>query len=127
MSASAKPISASVPGKRLLPELDVVIPEPDEVTGYLGSHEDLMEVVSLASRCAREEFGDRAELSLELYHDPEIADEYLTLYVRLPVYDKQLLSRLDDVRSRYRDLLADRSGWFHVTTDFRPAGAQHGL
>ena len=126
MSASAKPVSGSLPGK-LLSELDVVIPGPEEVTGYLERHEDLAEVVSVACRCAREEFGDRAELSLELYHDPEIADEYLTLYVRLPVYEKPLLNRLDDVRSRYRGLLADRSGWLHVTTDYRLAGARHGL
>lgn len=126
MSASAKAISANLPGK-LLSELDVVISRPEGVTGYLERHEDLAEVVSLACRCAREEFGDQAELSLELYHDPEIADGYLTLYVRLPVYEKQLLNQLDNVRSRYRDLLADRSGWFHVTTDYRLTGARHGL
>ena len=59
------------------------------------------------------------QLSLEVYHDPEIEDEYLTLYVRQADYDEHVLSTIEDIRAGYEGELAGRSGWLLVTTDFR--------
>lgn len=94
----------------------------EEIADYLERHQDVAELLSEVCQSARAEFGEQAELSLELYRDPEIADQYLTLYVRQPAYDRQIMARIENVRSHYRDKLSARSAWLHVTTDFRPPG-----
>ncbi len=87
----------------------------------------MTDVVEKASAETRREFGDTAELTLELYHDPEIDDQYLILCVRQAAYEKHIMDRIEAVRARYRDALADKSGWLHVTTDFCPPGTNHVL
>jgi hypothetical protein len=58
---------------------------------------------------------------LELYRDPEIDDEYLTLYVRQRRYDAdKLLEEIEDLRAGSQAALRETSGWLLVTTDFRP-------
>ncbi len=76
----------------------------------------VVHVCDLASRC----LGPQSHLSLEVYHDPEIEDEYLTLLVRQEIYDECLLDAIQDVRKEYQQELAGASGWFLVTTDFEP-------
>src|SRR5438132_4433559 len=124
--------SQAIPGGRaemrqVLASLPVVIPRVEEVAAYLEGHQDLLDLVLLACQHAHSEFGGQAELSLELYRDPEIADQYLTLYVRQQVYDRHVMARIEDVRARYRDELSSRKSWFHVTTGFRPPGVKRGL
>jgi hypothetical protein len=75
----------------------------------------------------RQEVGEQAELSLEVYGDPESDDRYLTLYVRQAVYEPDLLARLERVAGPFEEQLGDQSGWLLVTTDFRPPGCLHGL
>jgi len=65
-------------------------------------------------------FGAHAQLSLEVYRDPEIEDEYLTLYLRQQDYDRNLLEAIEDICEEYEEELAERSGSLLVTTDFRP-------
>jgi hypothetical protein len=98
--------------------LSVRIPRPQEVLAYLDRYPDMLDLVEKASAETEQEFGDDAELSLELYRDPEIDDQYLTLYVRQAAYDKHIMDRIEAVRERYRQALSDKSGWLHVTTDF---------
>jgi hypothetical protein len=128
MSASTQPISAKRAATlQRVDSLPVVVRRPAEVADYIERHADLADLLPLACLSARSEFGNEAELSLEVYRDPEIADEYLTLYVRQAVYDRQVMVRIERVRARYRDKLSDRSGWLHVTTDFRSPGARNGI
>jgi hypothetical protein len=68
---------------------------------------------------AREKLGTDVQLSLELYHDPEVEDEYPTLYVRQRNYQERILEMIESVREEYEGMLAKKTGWFHVTTDFR--------
>ncbi|HEV3116840.1 MAG TPA: hypothetical protein VGY58_07300 [Gemmataceae bacterium] len=122
--------SQAVPPSRLtqrLAALPVVIPQPEQVAGYLECHADVEDLLPLVCQSARMEFGEEVELSLELYRDPEIPDCYLTLYVRQPVYDRLIMARIESVRARYRDELSERSGWLHVTTDFRPPSTKHAI
>ncbi len=105
----------------------VVLPKPDEVRAYLERFADLALLLSDFGKAAREEFGDRAELSLEVYTDPEIQDRYLTLYIRQQTYDPDLLSRIEQVQEAHEDRLAGASGPLLLTTDFRPPRRPHAV
>ena len=98
------------------------IPNPQELDGYLSKHPDMLALVVEGCRRASEQFDRDSELSLEVYHDPEIPDEYIALYVRMERYDISLLDSLDAVMEPLEPAFADISGWFHVSTDFRPKG-----
>lgn len=98
----------------------IKIPKPAEVRDYLLRCSDLTNILPLVCRIARERFGMYTQLSLEVYHDPEIEDEYLTLYVRQEHYDKGVLDTIEDICTQYEGKLAGKSGWLLVTTDFRP-------
>ena len=69
---------------------------------------------------AQERFGKDTQLSLEVYHDPEIRDEYLTLYARQERYSAGVLDLITSVSSQYATALGRKSGRLLVTTDFRP-------
>lgn len=56
------------------------------------------------------------ELSLELYIDPEIDDNYLTLYIRKNHYEEDFMSTIDSIRRIFDDI----EPYVCVTTDFQP-------
>ena len=99
---------------------DVVIPRPAEVRGYLLRFPDIVGVARSAAIAASRRLGAKAQLSLELYRDPEIADEYLTIYVRQERYDDSILETIDEISATHEEALAAKSGWLLVTTDFGP-------
>ena len=99
----------------------IIIPKPAEVRDYLLRYSDLTNILPFVCKIARERVGIYPELSLEVYCDPEIEDEYLTLYVRQQDYDEDILDTIEDIRAQYEAKLAGKSGWLLVTTDFRPS------
>ncbi len=106
---------------------DVAVPRPDEVQAYLEGHPDLAAVVPTVCQYTRAEFGEQPALSLEVYHDPEIEDSHLALYLRLFSYDPNLFSRIDNVWDRVEkdrgvDLCA-MSGWMTIHPEFRKPNA----
>ena len=103
-----------------LQSLEIDIPKPADVREYLHRYPDMIDLLPSVCSVTRERFGIDTRLSLEVYHDPEIDDEYLTLYVRQKHYDKQIMKTIEDIWATYDEELAERSGWLHVTTDFRP-------
>jgi hypothetical protein len=48
---------------------------------------------------ARREFGDAAELTLTINDDPESYDPYLKMYISLPAYCPETMSRIDSIQS----------------------------
>lgn len=98
---------------------EVRIRKPEEVEDYLARFLDLLGVIGKIVHTAREQLPS-VELSLEVYHDPEVEDEHLVLYARFRRYDKTTMERIRAVRKAYRHLLSNRSGWVILTTDFRP-------
>jgi len=96
------------------------IPNPPEVREYLLLYPDLVTILPFVCKIARERVGMDPELSLEVYCDPEIEDEYLTIYVRQQHYTGNILDKIEDVRKQYEEMLIRRSGWLLVTTDFHP-------
>ncbi len=98
------------------------IPRPAEVRDYLTRYPDVVAVTSKACELVSAEFAGQAELSLELYVDPEIDDRYLTLYVRQNTYDPDIMEMIERVQEGYDCELDGSSGWFLITTDFQPPG-----
>lgn len=97
----------------------IVIPQSGAVRDYLLRHFDMTDLLPCVCGIALRTFGIGARLSLELYRDPEIRDEYLTLYVRQERYDEHIMDIIEDVCTEYRDKLIGKSSWLLVTTDFR--------
>jgi hypothetical protein len=124
------PISQSLPlsheVERALTEVNrryaARTPAADPVRDYLLRFSDLLPVVVRTCRAVSERFGKEAEISLEVYRDPEFDDEYLTLYVRQDPYDEDILETLDRIGEEERRALSGASGWLLVTTDFQPPG-----
>ncbi len=128
---SRESLSHSLQIERALTALkaeSVSLPQVRDVREYLLEHPDMTDLVTSVCQMASDHIGPQAELSLEIHDDPEIEDEYLTLYVRQVAYDGQLLEAIRDVREQYLNDLSERSGWILVTTDFgAPKAAEHGL
>lgn len=102
----------------VLKAMHVIIPKTSEVSEYLLAHLDLSCMIPMICSKLIKAFSEDAMLSLEIYRDPEIHDEYLTLYVRKNEYDEMILDRIDDVMSEFEPALGSASGWLLVTTDF---------
>ncbi len=105
----------------------VLVPDPKDVQSYLKKHKKLAAILPAICRKTRNEFGNRAELTLVVYRDPEIDDHYLALYVRLPSYDQGTMERIHQITSGFEEELTESSGWFLLTTDFRVGNSQHGI
>ena len=91
-----------------------------EVRAYLDQHPDMYGVMEEICKGARQEFGPEAFITLQVYRDPEIDDEYLLLRVRLRSYGPDMTQRIRSVSAPYESDLYDKSGSVIVTTDFRP-------
>jgi hypothetical protein len=105
----------------------IVLPNSEQVRGYLLQYPGLAQILPDICAPVREEFGPEVELSLELYRDPEIDDRYLTLYVREKEYGPDLMKRIESVRERVNPKLEDVPGDFLITTDFRPLRGENGV
>src|SRR5882672_8231567 len=70
----------------VLKRFNVAVPNRVEVKRYLSQHPQLAAPLVKICDAARGEFGPDAELALEVYKDPEMPDQYLTLYVRQDGY-----------------------------------------
>lgn len=119
---AGQPVADAVSELRLLTEsdADIGISNAADVGRYLSEHMELRSVVPQVCQRVRDEFGQDAELSLELYRDPEIADQYLTLEVRQERYDSNIIDRLDQISGEFADELEPCSGQILLTTDFGP-------
>jgi len=106
-----------------LKKLGVKIPSLARVRNYLLNYSDITDILHPVCQSIREYLGCEAEISLEVYEDPEIEDEYLTLYIRVPKYDNKVMDYIKNIRKEYEDALTSTKGWLLITTDFRkPSG-----
>ncbi|HEX9666759.1 MAG TPA: hypothetical protein VGA95_09430 [Thermodesulfobacteriota bacterium] len=102
-----------------LQESGIVIPKPSEVLDYLSRYPDIIGLLISVCELTVQRFDSQTRLSLELYRDPEIEDEYLTFYIRQQKYDENLMKRIEGIRANYEKMLVGMTGWLLVTTDFR--------
>lgn len=78
--------------------------------------DEILEVCQLAAKHFPE-----SEVSLEVYHDPEIEDSHLVLYIRQDSYKLDSVKKIKAFRKRYGIKEP------HVTTDFKkPVKAKGG-
>jgi hypothetical protein len=97
---------------------EVAVTRSGEIAGYLREHPDLIGLASEMARATAKEFrGERSHIELTLYQDPEIDDTYLAIYVRVPDYSQDLMSRLREVSRPFNERRARASGWILITTD----------
>jgi hypothetical protein len=88
------------------------------IRDYLLRFTELMDVIPQAVRAAKKHFPE-AQLVMDVYQDPEIADCYLVLYIRLQHYDDSVIERLEKAEAEFLDQLVNKAGWIQLTTDFR--------
>jgi len=107
-------------------EQGVALKRIDQVREYLLQFPDLLDIIPEAICSTRKHFPE-GQLTLDIYQDPEIEDQYLVLYVRLAHYDETTLDRLQKAEAAFLDALSDREGWIQLTTDFREPGGSNVL
>jgi hypothetical protein len=106
---------------------NILIPRRDAVDQYIFLHCDLGQLLPAICAISRQHFGQDAELSLEVYKDPEIDDQYLTLYVRQTNYPSDIMHQIYGVARQFDDLLEKVSGYLLITTDFRRPRGLNGV
>lgn len=99
-------------------ELGICLGRQDEIREYLLQFPDLIEVIPLAVNAALDHLSE-AQLFLEVYHDPEIEDQYLVLYVRVQKYAESVMEQIEAAEREYIDFLIGKEGWLQLSTDFR--------
>jgi|SRR5687767_5100854 len=97
----------------------VLVLDRRSVLAYLRKHPDLLPVVKRVSDAAVERLGDRCELSLELYRDPEHGGKHLSLYAREWPNQPGLRDAIDVIMDEYWQLPPETRGWFYLTMDFQ--------
>lgn len=100
--------------------LKIEYSDVNAVVDYSAKYPGFYDVLLYALMLTEEQFGKDAQISVELYKDPEFDDEYVTICVRQDSYDDDILDRIDAVCTEYEDALTNTSGWLVVTTDFQP-------
>src|SRR5262245_7790258 len=112
--------NAGVPMLRPSMAGNVILPKRAAVSRFLETDSQLAEMLPGVCRQVRASLGAAVELSLELYKDPEIDDQYLTLYVRQHGYDVSIMDRIDAVRDDLAPVLNRLANRLLITTDFCP-------
>ncbi len=95
----------------------ILIPQRSKVRDYLISHLDLAGKIPAICLLAKKRFKTEAQLSLEMYVDPEIDDGHLKLYIRPDEFTKEIFKKIEEVSKVSSSWIMGISGWIHVSTD----------
>lgn len=109
---------------RGIESLSIHLPHPSLVHDYLLIHPDMRQLIRSICVVSKNQTGNGAQLSLELYRDPEINDAYLSLYIRTNNYNNNFLNKLEDISSKFQNERSNSSGWIIITTDYQPPREQ---
>jgi hypothetical protein len=96
------------------------------VADYLARYPEIAALLPDICAKLRQTFG-AAELALSVYTDPEIADRYLSLYVRFKHYVSGIVAQIEPAAAQFDDALATSAGHLLITTDFRPPRGNDGV
>ena len=99
--------------------LDIKINRPSGIRDYLYSHIDMVSFVKRISDTTRDYFGSSAILTFELYKDPEIADNYLSLLVNDRIEPDLVLNKIDRIIEENERDFSEMSGWLMLSRDYR--------
>ena len=95
------------------------IQRPNEINDYLSRFPDMIDITRSICERVLEYFNKDTQFTLELYSDPEIEDEYLTLYIRQAQYDEEIMFQIEKINMEYDKDLSEKSGWILITSDFK--------
>jgi len=98
----------------------VFIDSIHQIHDYFLYHPDMIEPVLSICKQSVEMLGKDVQLILAYEVDPEINHDSLVLYVRQAYYPQDLFHNIVRIIQANEHLLAHRSGWITVTTDFNP-------
>jgi hypothetical protein len=99
---------------------------PHSIREYLLRFTELLDVIPQAVDAAKKYF-PKAQLVMNVYQDPEIADCYLVLFIRLKHYDDSVIERLEKAEAEYLNQLVNKKGWIQLTTDFSEPEGEYAL
>lgn len=97
--------------------LDFKIERNEDVVQYILKNEKINLVLIDALHAVTDAFSG-SESTLTLYRDPELNDEYLTIYVRMHQYPEHMFEKIDALLPRYQEKFTLTPGWLVITTDF---------
>lgn len=98
---------------------NIGLPDPSGIHDYLIEYPNIIDFVEPVANMVAEYFDRNSQISLEVYHDPEIDDSYLVIYVRQNPYSEDIIELIDEINELIaHNLSCDLSGWISVTTDF---------
>lgn len=86
---------------------NIRFPLCDVTIEYILQHQNIYDIIIYACIATEECFRERAQVSLELYRDPEIKDEYLTIYVRQITYEPNLIDEIDKLSEKFEEVLRE--------------------
>ena len=104
-----------------LGSIGISLPDVQSVTSYITAHPDTGPLLEQLASKLSVSFGNSADVTLEVYCDPEIDDRYLTFYLRKPDLSPSDLELIDHISEEFSPGLATTSGWVVVIPDFRPS------
>jgi hypothetical protein len=96
----------------------IKIPSYENVCHFLIHNPDAVEAMLVLCETTAKEFSADSQLSLESYAEAE--GRHLTLYVRQEHYDDKIMNRIEATWIKCEEIISDKSGWIHITTDFQP-------
>jgi hypothetical protein len=102
---------------------NIIIPNLSEIHKYLLDNMDMIDFLKSVCMATLEKFPQSeslTQLSLEMYHDPEIEDTHPILYIRQDKYDENIFKMIDDIFTEYQEEFSKINGWLLITTDFKP-------
>jgi hypothetical protein len=76
-------------------------------------------IITKIIKLKRVEFGDSAQLSLQINRDPEIDNEFLKFYIRQNEYSTDFMDKIDRLQEKYFEDLHKYDIWLLVSTDFK--------
>jgi hypothetical protein len=83
-------------------QLEILIPDMDDVQNYLIHFPDIIDLIIPICMLVKEKFWHPTQISLEVYHDPEIIDEYISIEIRQNNYDRSVMKRIEEIGIDFR-------------------------
>ena len=102
-----------------LKNMSIIINHADDIRDYLINSNLGWLLIPICQK-AKSLFQENAKLYLKVYHDPEIKEKYLVLYIRQDNYYKDIIEIIEKLSEDIEDIVSNTSGWFLITTDFAP-------
>lgn len=90
-----------------------------EINEYLRKNPEIRKAIDIGCREALKEFMKDAQVSLEMFFDPESDYSYPTIYIRQKNYEENILDRIDKVTETIIPYIGGNKGWLIITTDFQ--------